>query len=149
MSSFPILIFHFENRLSVRIHSGYTWVPLIAAPPEFKNTNVFQNFPWSSHTGQPKYSVTQPLTHVVKPTLHCLPSLQVSQPSLQEQRWLQFPLSGVVGLSVDVGGVGFFVSRVCLSRVCLSRVGYGTVEISTLISNMISTLWSIIYPSLV
>ena len=49
------------------------------------------------------------MTHVVKPTLHCLPSLQVSQPSLQEQRWLQFPLSGVVGLSVDVGGVGFFV----------------------------------------
>ena len=53
--------------------------------------------------------MTQPLTHVVRPTLHCFPSLHVLQLSSQEQRWLQFPLSGDVGFSVDDGGVGVFV----------------------------------------
>ena len=56
--------------------------------------------------------MTQPLTQVVKPILHCLPSLHVSQPWSHEHRWLQLPLSGVVGFSVDDGGVGVFVDVV-------------------------------------
>ena len=56
--------------------------------------------------------MTQPLTHVVRPTLHCLPSLHVLQLSSQEQRWLQFPLSGVVGLSVGDVCVGVLVVEV-------------------------------------
>ena len=72
-------------------------------------TDLCQNFPFNSQTGQPKYSVTQPLTHVVKPILHCLPSLQVSQPSSHEHWWSQLPISGVVGLSVDDGDDDVFV----------------------------------------
>ena len=52
--------------------------------------------------------MTQPLTHVVKPSLHCFPSLHVLQLSSQEHRWLQLPLSGVVGFSVEEGVVGDF-----------------------------------------
>ena len=72
-------------------------------------SELFQNFPFNSQTGQSKYSVTQPSTHVVKPILHCLPSLQVSQPSSHEHRWSQLPLPGVVGLSVDDGWDEVFV----------------------------------------
>ena len=53
--------------------------------------------------------MTQPSTQVAKPILHFLPSLHVEQLSSHEQRWLQLPLSGVVGCSVDEGGLVVFV----------------------------------------
>ena len=53
--------------------------------------------------------MTQPSTQVVKPILHCFPSLHVSQPSSHEHRWLQLPLSCVVVVTVEAGDVGFAV----------------------------------------
>ena len=56
--------------------------------------------------------MTQPPTQVVKPILHCFPSLHVSQPSSQEHRWLQFPPLDVVGLFVEDGDVVVFADVV-------------------------------------
>ena len=100
-----------------------------------KNGIFSQTIPFNSQTGQNKYSVTQPSTQVVKPILHCLPSLHVLQLSSHEQRWLQLSLSGVVGFSVEDGGVDVFA--VVVTSVVTVEIDVNVVVVVVVVISLI------------
>ena len=94
----------------------------------------------------------QPLTHVVKPILHCFPSLHVSQLSLHEQRWLQSPLSGVVEFSVEDGGVGVFaavVTSVVTVEIDVKVVVVVVIVISLVVERYVSIVVVIVFDDVV